>query len=78
MATQVCVAPDSFSLLAMAPAPSAMRESEISKAETGTLFHGAYIDMMSLQTVRVIEVPESSRGEPQAKHGPLWTYQSSM
>ena len=53
----------------MAPAPSAMRGSEISKAEAGTLFHGTYIDMMSLQTVHVIEVPASSRGKPQAKHG---------
>ena len=53
----------------MAPVPSVMRGSEISKAEAGTLFHGTYIDMMSLQTVHVIEVPESSRGKPQAKHG---------
>ena len=53
----------------MAPASSAMRESEISKAEPGTLFHGTYIDMMTLDKVHVIEVPELSRGKPQAKHG---------
>ena len=69
LSKQLCVVPDSFSLLAMAPAPSAMRESEISKAEAGTFFHGAYIDMMSLQTVHVVEVPASSRGKPQAKRG---------
>ena len=46
-----------------------MLESEISKAEPGTLFHGTYIDMMMLYKVRVIEVPELSRGKPQAKHG---------
>ena len=69
VAKQVCAASDSSSSLAMAPVPSVMRGSEISKAEAGTLFHGTYIDMMSLQTVHVIEVPESSRGKPQAKHG---------
>ena len=53
----------------MAPVPSVMRGSEISKAEAGALFHSTYIDMMSLQTVHVIEVPKSSRGKPQAKHG---------
>ena len=48
---------------------SSMVGSEISKAELGTLFHGSYIDTLMLAKVRVIEVPESSRGKPLAKHG---------
>ena len=41
----------------------------MSKAEPNTLFHGTYIDMMMLYKVRVINVPEHSRGKPQAKFG---------
>ena len=58
----------------MAPAVSTMVGSEISTAEPGTLFHGSYIDMMMLAKVRAIEVPESSRGKPLAKHWGLYGF----